>query len=90
MKTITFYLDNKLNRPLTMSVSDFIKNFLKSEESAAFEYPIERRINCFIGRKYGTCDTFSSELWDEIYEKYSEQYVPKRTERQWNRVDEKI
>tara|TARA_B100001094_G_scaffold332747_1_gene406217 strand:+ start:7468 stop:7731 length:264 start_codon:yes stop_codon:yes gene_type:complete len=72
MTTLTFYLDNNINKPFTISVSDFIMNFLQSEESAEFEYPIERRINWFIARKYGTCDTFSAELWDEIYATHNE------------------
>jgi hypothetical protein len=78
MTGLTFYLDNNINKAITISVSTFVLDYLQSKESRRFSMPMKRRINFFISRKYGTCDNFTQEIWDEIYSKYDvykEQFV---------------
>lgn len=78
MTGLTFYLDNNPKKEITISVSTFVLDYLQSKEYKKFSMPFKRRINFFISRKYGTCDIFTQEIWDEIYstyDKYKVQFV---------------
>jgi hypothetical protein len=44
MTGLTFYLDNNINKAITISVSTFVLDYLQSKESRRFSMPMKRRI----------------------------------------------